>query len=112
MMYIRLLIEWGAYPVWLYDENDGVIDTDLPDEWKNDSYLYETLDKIQYTYDSLFVNDGKEFAFVGFADKQSMNDYMKIIDEIVKYIYEKNDNVYHIVNDIDDRFFESLLCDM
>ena len=36
---IRLLLEYGCSPVWLYDEEGGVIDTRLPDELRNDTEL-------------------------------------------------------------------------
>ena len=33
---IRLLFDYGCYPVWLYDENNDVIDTLLPEELRSD----------------------------------------------------------------------------
>ncbi len=108
MLYIRLLIEYGAYPVWLYD-SDGVIDTDLPDDWKDDIYLCSSLDKIQDIYDSLFINNEKEFCFIGFTNEQKKDEYVNMINDLLDYIYKKNNNQYHIVNDIDNKFFEALI---
>ena len=36
---IRLLLEYKTYPIWIYDEEGLVIDTDLPAEWNDDSSL-------------------------------------------------------------------------
>ena len=42
---IRLLLEYGTYPVFLYDEKDCVIDMDNPPEWRDDQELTDALDR-------------------------------------------------------------------
>ena len=33
---IRLLLDYSCYPVWLYDENNEIVDNDNPPEWNDD----------------------------------------------------------------------------
>ena len=71
---LRLLLEYKAFPIWIYDEEGLVIDTILPSEWKEYYELSNALDKIQAIYDSLFLDTKEEFKFVGFkssAEKES-----------------------------------------
>ena len=36
---IRLMLEYNTYCVWLYDENNEIIDNDNPPEWDDDQEL-------------------------------------------------------------------------
>ncbi len=109
MVSLRLFIEYGAYPVWMYDEDDGgVIDTAVPDEWQDDSELCSMLDSIQDTYDSLFVNNEKEFSFIGFTDIGEAEVFISRVKEAVDYIFRKNNGKYLLENRIDDEFFNGL----
>ena len=70
---IRLLLDYGCYPVWLYDENNDVIDTLLPEELRSDVELDRKFDDLQARYEALFINDAHEFSVVGFktdADRE------------------------------------------
>ena len=59
---IRILLDYGCYPVWLYDENDDVIDTLLPEELRSDIDLDKKFDDLQARYEALFINDAHEFS--------------------------------------------------
>ncbi len=54
---IRLMLDYGCYPVWLYDENDNLIDTLLPEELRNDHALDTMFDDLQARYENLFINN-------------------------------------------------------
>ena len=41
---IRLILDYGCYPVWLYDENGNIVDTLLPDELRSDRELDSKFD--------------------------------------------------------------------
>lgn len=66
---IRLLLEYGCYPVWLYDENGDVIDILLPKELRDDAELDAKLDNLQARYNALFINNAHEFMYVGFKSE-------------------------------------------
>ena len=35
---IRILLEYNTYCLWLYDENDEIIDNDNPPEWNDEIF--------------------------------------------------------------------------
>ena len=102
MKKLRLLLEYGAYPIWIYDiEECCVIDTKMPDEWENDIELNDDFIEIQNIYNSLFVNNEKEFLFIGFRSEEERESFKRKVDAAVKKLYEKNNGVYQISNDIE-----------
>ena len=108
MIWLRLLIEYGAYPIWIYDEDGGVIDTDVPEEWQDDKILCDMLDSIQEQYESLFINTEKEFSFVGFKSRAKADDFMSLLKKAIDYIILKNNGKYELKNSIDKDFFSRL----
>ena len=97
---IRVMLDYGCYPVWLYDEEDDVIDTLLPDELRQNSELDAKFDDLQARYEALFINDGKEFSYKGFKsdeEKQKfLEDWQIAVDELVAAI----DRKYPVSNEI------------
>ena len=96
---IRVMLEYHCYPVWLYDEDDDVIDTLLPEELRN-TELDAKFDDLQARYDSLFVNNTKEFSYKGFSSPEEkdkfMSDWQTAYDELVEAV----GNRYPITNEI------------
>ncbi len=101
---IRLMLDYGCYPVWLYDENEDIIDTLLPEELRSDTKLDSQFDDLQNRYEKLFINNAHEFSFVGFKsekEKQAfLNDWKHAVNELVT----KTNGKYEIVDDIDKSF--------
>ncbi|MCI1734916.1 MAG: hypothetical protein LKM30_04185 [Bacilli bacterium] len=58
-----------------------VIDTEMPEEWKNQTDLEETLDHIQSLYQSLFINNSQEFRYVGFSSAKQKEEYLSLIKD-------------------------------
>ena len=75
---IRIILEYNCYPVWLYDDDGGVIATRLPDELRDDVELDAKFRDLQARYRALFINDEHEFSFVGF---QSESEYEKFCSD-------------------------------
>lgn len=98
---IRLLLDYGCYPVWLYDECGDVIDTLLPEELRNDTELDAKFDDLQRRYDALFIDNPHEFSFVGFKSnderEQFFNDWHSTVNEFTK----KLNGRYTITDEID-----------
>lgn len=97
---IRLLLEYGCYPVWLYDEEGGVIDTRLPDELRNDTELDAKLTELQERYEALFVNNEKEFSYSGFKSSDEETAFNTDMLNAIRELKEKLDGKYEIVDDI------------
>lgn len=55
--------------------------------------------KLCKEYDSLFINNLKEFSYVGFKNEQHKTEFINLANEFVKYVEEKNSGQYEIVDD-------------
>ena len=51
-------------------------------------------------YNSVFINNEKEFSYKGFAGHESEVKYMQKINELRKILYEKCSDKYEIVDDL------------
>lgn len=101
---IRLLLEYGCYPVWLYDERNFIIDTVLPNELEDDADIAQLCDNIQDTYESLFTNNKIEFCYNGFSDRAEELAFMDKLERLVNLVTERLGDRYIIVNDIDGQW--------
>ena len=66
MKKIKISLEYGCFPVCIYDEENRLIDNDLPVELIDDEDIDPSFVHIQEHYDSLFVNDERKFEYLGF----------------------------------------------
>jgi hypothetical protein len=96
---IRLILEYHCYPVWLYDENDDVIDTLLPDELRSDFELDAKFDDLQERYDALFIDNSHEFSYVGFKNDDERNKYMEDWKTAINELKTKINGKYSIIVD-------------
>ena len=97
---IRLLLEYNTYCVWLYNENDEIIDNDNPPEWDNDQELTDAFMAVSDIYDTFFIDNEKEFRYVGCSDPKVLEKLCEAIATAVELLNKKNDGKYVIVNDI------------
>ena len=51
---IRLMLEYNTYCIWLYDENDEIIDNDNPSEWDDDETLTQAFMSVSDLYDEQY----------------------------------------------------------
>ena len=63
MKVIKIKFEYGCFPVWIYGENNELIENDLPPYLIGDSDIDPEFLNIQKIYDSLYLDDGKEFKY-------------------------------------------------
>ncbi|MDO4394221.1 MAG: hypothetical protein Q4C80_07410 [Bacillota bacterium] len=101
---IRVMLEYKCYPIWLYDEDENIVDTLLPDELRNDVELDSKFDDLQARYDALFIDDSSRFEYVGFesdAEKESfLHDWQQAVSELM----QKSEGRYEIIDEIDKAF--------
>ena len=97
---IRLLLEYGTYPLWLYDENGLVIDNDNPPEWKDDRKLTSAFMELSDYYDSFFINNEKVFEYKGIQNKEDSDRLRTLYITAKKILLEKNRGKYLIQDDI------------
>ena len=75
-------------------------DSKLPDELLSCPDIKRLSMEIMKEYNSLFINNEKEFSYKGFAGHESEVKYMQKINELRKILYEKCGDKYEIVDDL------------
>ena len=101
---IRLMLEYNTYCIWLYDENDEIIDNDNPPEWDDDEKLTNAFMAVSDLYDSFFVDTKNEFRYIGCPDEETREKLKALIAEAVEILMAKNNGKYLIQNDINYDF--------
>lgn len=101
---IRLMLEYNTYCIWLYDEDNEIIDNDNPPEWNDDQQLTDAFMAVSDLYDTFFIDNKSEFRYVGCPDEATRQELIKRIDYAVKILTEKNAGKYNIENDIEMNF--------
>ena len=97
---IRLMLEYNTYCVWLYDENDEIIDNDNPPEWDDDQQLTDAFMAVSDLYDTFFIDNKQEFRYVGCPNDETRQKLISLITAAVDIITQKNQGKYIIQNDI------------
>ena len=98
------MLEYNTYCIWLYDENDEIIDNDNPPEWRNDNDLTAAFMAVSDLYDSFFIDNDIEFRYIGCPDEATRNKLRDLISKAINVLMEKNNNKYIIQNDINYDF--------
>jgi hypothetical protein len=97
---IRLLLEYNAYCIWLYDENDEIIANDNPPEWEKDQELTDAFMAVSDIYDSFFIDNEKVFEYIGCKDAKTFKTLESAIEKAMQILMKLNNNKYIIINDI------------
>lgn len=95
---IAVMLDYGCYPVWLYDENGFVEDTLLPEELRGDLELDAKFDDLQSRYDALFVDNRHEFSYVGFKSDHEKELFVHDWTHAVKELKNKLGERYEFVD--------------
>ena len=98
---IRLMLEYDTYCIWLYNEDNEIIDNDNPPEWDDDDEVTNAFMAVSDLYDSFFIDNEKEFRYVGCPDHDTKLQLESLVSKAVDILYKKNDGKYIIQNDID-----------
>ena len=97
---IRLLLDYGAYPVFLYDDEGAVIDTALPPEWQDDGELAAAFDALDELYTSFFIDNEYEFSYIDPRDSETRAIFIALAERAVALIMAKNAGKYPIEDGI------------
>ena len=101
---IRLLLEFGTYPIFLYDDEGLVIDTANPPEWADDAELTNAFMAVSDLYDTFFINNKNEFSYIGCPDQETKERLITLIEKALAVLEAKNAGKYPIQNDIEYDF--------
>ncbi len=98
------MLEYNTYCIWLYDENDQIIDNDNPPELSDDKELTDAFMAVSDLYDSFFIDNDKEFRYVGCPDAETRETLKELLNHAVEILTTKTNGKYIIQNDIDLSF--------
>ena len=101
MKVIKIKFEYGCFPVWIYGKNDELIDNDLPPYLVGDSDVDPKFVRIQEMYDSLYLNDGKEFKYIGFKENEERESFFRELFLAIKFLKDKLDDEYTIEDNME-----------
>ena len=97
---IRLMLEYNTYCIWLYDENDEIIDNDNPSEWEDDETLTQAFMAVSDLYDTFYIDNDKEFRYIGCPNQETGEKLKSLIENAVSILMNKNSGKYQIQDDI------------
>lgn len=101
MKVIKIKFEYGCFPVWIYNKNDELVENDLPSNLIGDNDIDPKFVRIQEIYDSLYLDDGKEFKYIGFKDNENRENFFRELLFAIKLLQAKVSNEYIIEDNID-----------
>lgn len=106
---IVLMHEWIASPIWVREEGDDCINEGYPQKGNVTDEFVKLAEDIQDRYDSLFINNEKEFSYIGFTSKKKSREFAadlrklsSLTKELFGEFYRIEDHFHYDVYDIDD----------
>ena len=94
------MLEYNTYCVWLYNEDNEIIDNDNPPEWDDDKELTDAFMAVSNLYDTFFIDNEQEFKYIGCPNEETRQELITLINKAVGIITKKNNGKYIIQNDI------------
>lgn len=96
MKTICLGLEQGSYPVCELDENGYIGDDVSLEELGLGNHLCKKIKKLQNMYDSLFINNDKEFSYLGKDKLEEVKSIRESYEDIANEFQSKLKNKYNI----------------
>lgn len=94
MKTISIGLEWGSYPLQELDSKGFIVDDISAKELGMDSEFCNKIQKLQNMYDDLFVNNEKEFYYIGNEKEEEVKKikeiYSDVVDELLDKLKNKN----------------------
>lgn len=100
MKKIKVQLEYRCFPIWLYDENDNLIDNDFPASLIGDPEIDPIFVQLQEQFDALYLDDGCEFRYIGFADDMEKQRFKVEFSHAMKRLLKKTTGLYSIENGV------------
>ena len=97
---IRLMLEYGCYPIWIYDENGKYIDNDWVYEIEKDDRMVTLLEELQKKFEALYLNNQIEFKYIGFSSEIDRQAFAEKVQQIYSNLCELLDKKYIVKNKV------------
>lgn len=95
---IKLMLEYGCYPMWVYSETGEFLCNDLIDALKGAAEIEVLLEEIQTAYDALFIDDAVEFAYKGFETVEAKAAFLRNVSRLMQLLEETLGDAYAVEN--------------
>ena len=101
MKKIKIMPEYKCFPVWIYGENDELIENDLPPHLIGDNEIASKLVHIQEIYDGLYLDTEKEFKYTGFKENEQREAFFRDLHSAINLLKSKLNDEYIIEDNTD-----------
>ncbi len=101
MKVLKIYLEYQCYPMWIYNEENDLIDNDLAEELKNEHEIDNMLIEIQEVYDRLFEDNAINFEIKGFLNEKEKTLFYEKVNETVTLIKAVVGDKYLIENKVE-----------
>ena len=92
---LRFMFDYGTYPLWWFDGIDPIPECTIPDDCRAKDLVTELMEE----YDALFINNKREFSYVGFQSKDDEAAFIRKIDEAIRLLKQQYGKEYEIIDD-------------
>lgn len=89
MKTISVGLEWGSYPIQELDSKGFIVDDISAEELGMDREFCNKIQKLQNMYDDLFVNNEKEFSYIGNEKPEEVKNIKDIYSDVVDELLDK-----------------------
>ncbi|KGX88009.1 hypothetical protein [Pontibacillus litoralis] len=102
MKTIEIFLDYGCYPMWIFNEQGELVDNDLVEELEADGEIDKMLLEIQKKYDELFEDNAVNFEFKGFKDENDRMKFLRNVESTITLLKEKIGDKYLVDNKVDE----------
>lgn len=89
MKTIKIMLEYGCYPVWVYGPDGLVEDNALPKEFADDVGLDGKFQELQDQFDATFINAADAFEHKGFSSQNEEEVFYRDLQNAVEDLKRK-----------------------
>lgn len=101
MRIVKIKLEYKCFPVWIYDENNELLENDLPPYLIGHRDIDPEFVRIQEVYNGLFLDNETEFKYIGFKDAEKREQFLKELFSAIELLKSKLTDEYIIEDNTD-----------
>lgn len=97
---LQIKLEYKCFPIWIYDQNNILIDNNLPESLIDDNELRNAFSKVQEAYDYLYIDNYNEFTYIGFQSNDQKRRFIDIFNYAIILLKRKVNGNYLVKNNV------------
>jgi hypothetical protein len=87
--------------MWIYDDNNFLVDNEIIDDLKNDMDIVQMLDQIEHTYNGLYEDNPIFLNYKGFSLESEREEFIQKLRDMVILIQKRVGDKYIVDDQID-----------